>query len=58
MRSEIEHDLIILRTNDAIRRICRSYVTNSSVRDYLNGVCDLENLDVDGKIILKLILKK
>jgi hypothetical protein len=58
MRSEVEPDLIILWTNDAIRRICRSYVTNSSVWDNLNGVCDMEELDVDGKIILKLILKK
>jgi hypothetical protein len=31
VRSEIEPDLIILWTNDAIRRIYRSYATNSSV---------------------------
>jgi hypothetical protein len=58
MRSEIETHLILLWTNDTIIRIYRGYVTNSSLWENLNGVSDLEDLDVDGKIILKLILRK
>ena len=57
MGSQIESDLI-LWSNDAISRICRSYVTKISVWDNLNDVCDLEDRDVDGKLILKCILKK